>query len=76
VSTERLLPGPLCLQMAISTKITGLVEFGFILHQNVSSITPPSQQKMEEMDMNLGKLQDIVKDTEAWHAAIHGVAKS
>jgi len=30
----------------------------------------------ESMDMNLGKLQDIVKDTEAWHAAIHGVAKS
>ena len=23
--------------------------------------------------MSLGKLQEIVKDTEAWHAAVHGV---
>ena len=28
------------------------------------------------MDMNLGKFQEIVKDREAWHAALHGVAKS
>ena len=28
------------------------------------------------MDMNLGKCQEIVRDREAWHAAIHGVAKS
>ena len=28
------------------------------------------------MDMNLSKLQEIVKDREAWHAASHGVAKS
>ena len=27
-------------------------------------------------DMNLNKLQEIVKDREAWHAAVHGVAKS
>ena len=28
------------------------------------------------MDLNLGKLQEIVKDREAWHAAVHGFAQS
>ena len=28
------------------------------------------------MDMSLCKLRDIVKDREAWHAAVHGVEKS
>ena len=27
------------------------------------------------MDMNLGKLQEMVRDREAWHVAIHGVTK-
>ena len=30
----------------------------------------------DSMDMNLGKLQEIVKDREAWRAAVHEVAKS
>ena len=28
------------------------------------------------MDMSLSRLQEMVKDRDAWHAAVHGVAKS
>ena len=28
------------------------------------------------MNMNLGKFQEKVRDREAWHAAVHGVAES
>ena len=30
----------------------------------------------DSMDMNLGKLQEMVRDREAWRAAVHGVVKS
>ena len=41
------------------------------------------QQRMRRLDgithskdMNLGKLQEMVRDREAWRAAVHGISKS
>ena len=30
----------------------------------------------DSMDMSLSKLREMVKDSKAWHAAVHGVTKS
>ena len=30
----------------------------------------------DSVDLSLSKLREIVKDREAWHAAVHGLAKS
>ena len=37
---------------------------------------PPTHTHTDSMDMNLSRLQETVRDREAWHAAVHGVSKS
>ena len=50
-------------------KIEGKKRRGQQRKSGLNSIT-------DSMDMNLRKLQETVKDREAWHAAVHGVTKS
>ena len=49
-------------------KIEGKRRRGWQRMRRLDSIT-------KSMDMNLSKLQEIVKDRETWHAVVHGVTK-
>ena len=59
----------MCIKTLMLGKIEGKRRIGWQRRKWSDSIT-------DSRDMNLNKLQKIVKEKEAWHAAVHGVAKN
>ena len=78
----------LFLQMFVNhCKATGIMNdqgnMTLALETNTGPMNDPKEidmsvclTKIRDVDLNLGKLQETVRDREAWHAAVHGVVKS
>ena len=44
--------------------------------EKIRSLTMGKRVITDSMNMNLGKIWELVRDREAWHAAVHGITKS
>ena len=58
--------------------LTQLLKVTFHLHllQDVGYTPHVTQFIHDSMDMSLGKLREMVKDRETWHAAVYGISES
>ena len=63
-------------QLCLYTNSDPFGGWGGFFAEEVFSLLLLKYIEVQLMDMNVGKLQEMVRDREAWRAAVHGVAKS
>ena len=71
------LPAQAPLRLVLSLNIYMCVYIYIYIYFNRGIVNRYSSRWMaDSMDTNLGKLREMMKDREAWRAAVHGVAKN